>query len=71
MTSNKKRVAFIFLLFLLSYNYVSNKFLEKESFSEEDVITTITSDDESALRDALLILWKFGGIIYIDTPVLI
>ena len=38
------------------------------SDEEEDVITTITSDDEKALRDAILILWKFGGIIYIDTP---
>ena len=40
------------------------------SDEEEDVIATIKSDDEKALRDALLILWKIGDIIYIDTPVI-
>ena len=62
----------IFLLYLslFSFQYISSKLFENQSFSEEEVIATITTDDEEALRDALLILWKFGGIIYIDTPVI-
>ena len=57
----------IFIAFILTFS----KTLENQSFEEEeDIITTITNDNESALRDALLILWKFGGIIYIDTPVI-
>ena len=60
---------FSFFLVLFLFQYISPKFLENQSFSEEeDVIATITEDDENALREALLILWKFGGIIYIDTP---
>jgi len=63
----------LFSLFLiLILDSISCKFLSSKSLSdeEEDVITTIKSDDEKALRDAILILWKFGGIIYIDTPVI-
>ena len=60
---------FSFFLVLFLFQYISPKFLENQSFSEEeDVIATITEDDENALREALLILWKSGGIIYIDTP---
>ena len=62
---------FLTILIILCLDLFSCKFLENKSLSEEeDVITTIKEDDESALRDALLILWKFGGIIYIDTPVI-
>ena len=58
----------LFLILILDSTFC--KFLSSKSISdeEEDVITTIKSDDEKALRDAILILWKFGGIIYIDTP---
>ena len=60
-----------FVVILLNINCILSKFLNENILSdEEDVITTITSDDENALRDALLILWKFGGIIYIDTPII-
>ena len=60
---------FSFFLVLFLFQYISPKFLENQSFSEEeDVIATITEDDENALREALLILWKSWGIIYIDTP---
>ena len=67
MKSIIKRIILIYIFFILSLNYSSSKLLEN---NEEDIITTIREDDESALRDALLILWKFGGIIYIDTPVI-
>ena len=62
---------FSILLFILNFNTIPSKLLGDQPLKdddEEDVITTITTDNESALRDALLILWKFGGIIYIDTP---
>ena len=67
MKSIIKRIILIYIFFILSLNYSSSKLLEND---EEDIITTIKADDESALRDALLILWKFGGVIYIDTPVI-
>ena len=60
MKSIIKRIILIYIFFILSLNYSSSKLLEND---EEDIITTIKADDESALRDALLILWKFGGVI--------
>ena len=67
-----KRNIFLIILLLLLIDFFSCKFLEKQYLSEEDEdeITTITSDNEDALRDALLILGKFGGTIYINTPVI-
>ena len=67
---SKNLSIFIIFLFIFSLDCFLCRVVEKQSLSEEDVITTIKEDDESALRDALLILWKFGGIIYIDTPVI-
>ena len=63
-------IIFASIFIFLTLDSIFCKFLSSKSLSdeEEDVITTITSDDEKALRDAILILWKFGGIIYIDTP---
>ena len=63
-------IIFISLFLILILDSTFCKFLSSKSISdeEENVITTIKSDDEKALRDAILILWKFGGIIYIDTP---
>ena len=40
------------------------------SLEDNNVIGTITKDDESSLRDAVKKLNKNGGIIYIDTPVI-
>ena len=56
----------LFLIFLLSLglNYIT---CESEKIEE---IVTITSDDESTLRNAMFQLWKLGGIVYIDTPVI-
>ena len=69
-----KRNIFLIILLLLLIDFFSCKFIEKQYLSEEDEyedeITTITSDNEDDLRDALLILEKFGGIIYINTPVI-
>ena len=67
-----RNIIFLSLFLILILDSTFCKFLSSKSLSdeEEDVIATIQSDDEKALRDALLILWKFGGIIYIDTPVI-
>ena len=66
-----KNKIFVFLsISLIIFNSYSCKYLENEYGRDDGIITIITSDDESALRDALLILWKFGGIIYINTPVI-
>ena len=69
-----KRNIILIIFLLLLINFLSCKFIEKQYLSEEDEyedeITTITSDNEDDLRDALLILEKFGGIIYINTPVI-
>ena len=66
-----KNKIFVFLsISLIIFNSYLCKSLENEYSEDDDVIATITSDNESALRDALLILWKFGGTIYIDTPVI-
>ena len=56
-------------LFIIIFNIIQSKFLE-DSSSDEKIITTITSDDEASLKEALFYLWKLGGIIYIDTPVI-
>ena len=59
-----------FLIFI--FNLISCKFLEKNLVASEeiDTIVTITKDDESALNEAIKILNKKGGIIYINTPVI-
>ena len=58
---------FLLILFFCSF---SCKNLKNTLLSEEKIITTITSDDESALKEAVFDLWKLGGYIYIDTPVI-
>ena len=40
------------------------------SFTEDDIISTIISDNETEFMNAVAILNKKGGIIYIDTPVI-
>ena len=59
-------------LILITFFSIQCKLLKNILSEEEeiDVITTITSDDESALSQALFYLWKKGGIIYIDTPII-
>ena len=66
-----KPISISFLLLLIFDSY-STKFLAKDliSFGEEDTITTITTDDESALCDAVKTLNSKGGTIFINTPVI-
>lgn len=59
---------YLSILFILSTFYCQN--LKGRALLEENVIATITSDDELALEDAVKVLWKSGGYIYIDTPVI-
>ena len=70
----KKAFISILIIFLLILESFPLKLFENKMISladEEDrVIETITSDDEEALRDAIQIVNKIGGIIYIDTPVI-
>ena len=59
-------------LFLISIDFISCLKLKKNfiSFTDDEEITTITSDSESELLDAIEILNEKGGVIYIDTPVI-
>ena len=57
-----------FLLFLFSIIISLNDI--KCQTEKVDEIVTIRSDDESSLREALFILWKLGGVVYIDTPII-
>ena len=68
-----KRKVLITILLIFSLDLWNSQFIDNNSFLEEedeDIITTITTDDESLLRNALLFLWKFGGNIIIDTPII-
>ena len=69
--SIKRIFSFVFLL-LLSLESVPCKFLKSKfvSLAESDAIVTITKDSESELLDAVKILNKSGGTIYIDTKVI-
>jgi len=62
----------ILILSIISLNLFTSKTLGKKmlSFGEDDAISTITKDDESALCEAIKILNKSGGTIYINTPVI-
>ena len=69
--SIKRIFSFVFLL-LLSLESIPCKFLKSKfvSLAESDAIVTITKDSESELLDAVKILNKSGGTIYIDTKVI-
>ena len=59
-------------LFLIIIDLFSCIKLKKNliSFTDDEEITTITSDSESELLDAIEILNEKGGVIYIDTPII-
>ena len=59
---------YTFLFFILSLNLFSCK--KFKSFSDDDEIATITSDNEWELLQAINVLNSKGGTIYIDTPVI-
>ena len=65
---NKKIISITLLL--ISFNFLSCNLIEEKPLSEIEEIITITDDDESSLRQAMFKLWKQGGIVYIDTPVI-
>ena len=60
------------IVLLINLDIFTCKNLEKKlkSFVDDDEITTITTDSESELIEALEILYENGGTIYIDTPVI-
>jgi len=62
----------VFFLLMIIFNSFSSKFLEINpiSFAEDEAIATITTDDESALCEAIQTLNKKGGTIYINTPII-
>ena len=59
---------FLYLSILFAFSICQN--LKGRALLEENVIAIINSDDELALRNATKKLWKTGGYIYIDTPVI-
>ena len=65
-----KFLTILSILFFISICSFHCQNLKGRSLAQENIIATITSDDESALIDATKILWKSGGYIYIDTPVI-
>ena len=71
MKSSFKKILYL-CLFLTILNLISCKHLENNliSFTDDEEITTIYSDDELELYDAIDQLNKNGGTIYIDTPVI-
>ena len=74
MKSSLKSIILVYaiLTILINLDILSCKFLDKKlkSFVDDDEIATITTDSESDLIEALDILFKKGGTIYIDTPVI-
>ena len=72
MKSINKNIIFIVFcltitLDLFSCKILNNKFL---SFTDDEEIATITSDNENEFHDAIEKLNEKGGTIYIDTPVI-
>ena len=72
MKSLIRNIIFIVLcltitLDLFSCKNLNNKFL---SFTDDEEIATITSDNENEFADAIEILNEKGGTIYIDTSVI-
>ena len=63
-------LSYLSILFILSICLFNCRNLKGRELLEENIITTITSDDEIALNDATKKLWNLGGYIYIDTPVI-
>ena len=63
---------YVYLLLIVSFNSFSYKTLENKfkSFSDDDEIATITTDNEKELEEAIKVLNERGGTIYIDTPVI-
>ena len=67
-----KITSYFLLLLIISLNVLSCKTLKStfKSFADDDEIATITKDDEKELSEAIQLLNKNGGTIYIDTPII-
>ena len=67
-----KYLNYIVFFLLITFNLFSSKNLENSfiSFTDDEEIATITSDDEAEFIDAIEQLNMNGGTIYIDTPVI-
>ncbi len=67
-----KATVYCYLLLIISLNVFSCKSLKNtfKSLVDDDEIATITSDNENELVEAIRILNKNGGTIYIDTPII-
>ena len=67
-----KCLSSINILFIIIFSIFPCKSLNNSSLSDEKEkeIVTIKSDDEEAIKEATFYLWKLGGYIYIDTPVI-
>ena len=72
MKANLKRIFSAVFLLMLTLDSFPCKFLESKlvSLAETDAIATITTDSESEFLDAIKVLNKSGGTIYINTPVI-
>ena len=57
----------IITLDLFSCKHFENNFI---SFTDDEEITTITSDNETLFMEAIEELNENGGTIYIDTPII-
>ena len=60
----------LFLIFTLDLFFCNQLGKNLISFTDDDEITTITSDNEDEFMDAIKQLNENGGTIYIDTPVI-
>ena len=67
-----KNSIYITLFLIISFELYSFKKLENEfiSFTDDEEIITITSDDETEFVNAIDELNAKGGTIYIDTPII-
>ena len=72
MKSFIKNRIYVYLFLVIALDLFSCKYLENSliSFTDDEEITTIISDDEKEFLDAIDQLNKKGGTIYIDTPVI-
>ena len=67
MKSLTRRFLFTFLFLTITCKKLENNF---KSFTDDEEIATITSDDEAQFIDAVEKLNQNGGTIYIDTPLI-
>ena len=67
-----KATVYIYLLLIISLNVLYCKTLKNtlKSLVDDDEIATITTDSETELFEAIKVLNKNGGTIYIDTPII-